>query len=87
MNADKGENIRAEHTFFERAGIDKSKADKKRLSPDLSEMWGAEVTSDMPAGGEKKTYYYWTTKKRREERLPGMLTRHIKPRVKLINKK
>ena len=87
MNADKSENIRAEHTFFERAGIDKSKADKKRLSPDLSEMWGAEVTSDMPAGGEKKTYYYWTTKKRREERLPGMLTRHIKPRVKLINKK
>ena len=87
MNADKGENIRAEHTFFERAGIDKSKADKKRQSPDLSEMWGAEVTSDMPAGGEKKTYYYWTTKKRREERLPGMLTRHIKPRVKLINKK
>ena len=87
MNAELDEEIRAEHTFRERANVDKSKADKKRLSPDLSDMWGAEVTSDMPAGGEKKTYYYWTTKKRREERLPGMLTRHIKPRVKLINKK
>jgi len=87
MNADKSENIRAEHTFFERAGIDKSKADKKRPSPDINGMWGAEITSDMPAGGEKKTYYYWTTKKRRDECLPRLMAKHIKPRVKLINKK
>jgi hypothetical protein len=41
----------------------------------------------MSAGGEKVTYYYWTTKKRREECLPKLLSDHIKPKVKLINKK
>lgn len=87
MNADKDESIRAEHTFFERAGIDKVKADKKRSSPDINEMWGAMITSQMSAGGEKVTYYYWTTKKRREECLPKLLSDHIKPKVKLINKK
>ena len=87
MNADKDENIRAEHTFFERSRIDKKKASDIRQSPDVNEMWGAVITSDMPAGGDKITYYYWTTKKRRDECLPRLLSKYIKPKVKLINKK
>ena len=87
MNADKDENIRAEHTFFERSRIDKKKIKETRISPDVNEMWGAVITSDMPAGGDKVTYYYWTTEKRRDECLPRLLSRHVKPRVKLINKK
>jgi len=87
MNADKDENIRAEHTFFERSRIDRKKAKEIRTSPDIIDMWGAQITSNMPAGGEKITYYYWMTKKRRDECLPRLLSKYIKPKVKLINKK
>lgn len=87
MNADKDESIRAEHTFFERAGIDKVKADKKRPSPDINEMWGAMITSRLVSGGEKTSYFYWETKERRDECLPRLKAKYIKPKVKLINKK
>lgn len=87
MNADKDDSIRAEHTFFERAGIDKVKADKKRPSPEIGAMWGAAITSRLVSGGEKVSYFYWETRERRDECLPRLLTKFIKPKVKLINKK
>ena len=87
MNAELDEDIRAEHTFRERANVDKGKADKKRRSPEISQMYGAVITSRLVSGGEKTSYFYWETKERRDECLPRLLTKFIKPKVKLINKK
>ena len=87
MNAELDEDIRAEHTFRERANVDKGKADKKRQSPEISQMYGAMITSRLVSGGEKVSYFYWETRERRDECLPRLLTKFIKPKVKLINKK
>ena len=87
MNAELDEDIRAEHTFRERANVDKGKADKKRQSPEIGQMYGAMITSRLVSGGEKTSYFYWETRERRDECLPRLLTKFIKPKVKLINKK
>lgn len=87
MNAELDEEIRAEHTFRERANVDKGKADKKRQSPEIGDMWGAVIISQQVGGGEKTTYFYWETKERRDECLPRLKAKYIKPKVKLINKK
>lgn len=86
MNADLDEAIRAEHTFFERSKIDKSKADQKRLSPDINEMYGAIISEPMASGGDKVTIYYWNTEERRKRGLSRVTSRYINPTVKLIKK-
>jgi len=78
------ENIRAEHTFFERARIDKTRADKRRESPDIGKMFGAKISEPMTVGGEKISYYYWATKKRRTEMLPKIVSRYVNPTVTLL---
>ena len=60
---------------------------KKRQSPEISQMYGAMITSRLVSGGEKTSYFYWETRERRDECLPRLLTKFIKPKVKLINKK
>lgn len=86
MNADLDEAIRAEHTFFERSKIDRSKADQKRLSPDINDMYGAKVMEPMASGGFKVTTYYWATAEKRAACLPGVTSRYINATIKLIKK-
>jgi hypothetical protein len=80
------ENIRAEHTFFERSRIDRGKALKKRDSPELGDMFGARITVTMTGGMKKVSLFYWITRERRKECLPRILSRFINPIVTLIRK-
>lgn len=80
------EQIRAEHTFFERSRIDKGRALKKRDSPELGEMFGARIIVTMTGGMKKISLFYWETRERRKECLPRILSRFINPIVILIRK-
>jgi hypothetical protein len=78
------EEIRAEHTFFERAAIDRSKIEKTRPSPDLSTMFGVEITEVSAVGTVKKDTFWWGTKDRRDEKLPRIKARYNNPVIKYI---
>jgi hypothetical protein len=80
------EEIRAEHTFFQRSRIDRAKALKRRESPDIGCMYGAKIVETMIGGMKKISFFYWETKERRKECLPRILSRFVNPIVTLIKK-
>jgi hypothetical protein len=86
MNAVQDDAIRAEHTFFERSRIDRSRSLKKRDSPELNEMFGVRIMVTMTGGMKKVSLFYWETRERRKECLPRILSRFINPTVTLIRK-
>ena len=81
------ENIRAEHTFYERGKIDRANANKKRESPDVSEMYGIRIDYTVQGAITNYITYWFGTKARRDKRLPAIKARYDNPIVTFIGKK